>query len=162
MRAKEEVGGTSFSMPSDQELTVTRVVDAPVGDVFSAHTNAQHIPQWMLGPEEWSMPICEIDLREGKGWHFGWRRADGESMDMRGQYKEIVPPHRLVWTESWGGDWPEMLNTMELSEQDGRTTITTTVRYPSKQTRDAAMETGMKEGMAHSYDRLDEYLRTMV
>ena len=80
---------------------------------------------------------------------------------MRGVYREITPPERVVATESWGGDWPETLNTLLLSEEDGQTTITQTIRYPSKQARDAARETGMKEGVSQSYDRLAEHLASI-
>ncbi len=108
------------------------------------------------------MPICEIDLRPGGAWHFGWRKADGSEMEMRGEYREVTPPERLVSTESWGGDWPETINTLVLSEEDGRTTITQTVLYPSKEARDAALATGMKDGADSSFDRLAELVRSMV
>lgn len=78
---------------------------------------------------------------------------------MRGVYQEIVPPERLVSTESWGGDWPETLNTLILAEEDGRTTITLTMLYPSKKARDAALQTGIKEGVAASFDRLAGHLQ---
>lgn len=162
MSPTNESGTTTFSSPSEKEFAMTRVVDAPRELVFDAWTKPEHVPHWMLGPEGWKMPICEIDLRPGGAWHFLWRRADGTEMEMRGEYREIARPERLVSTESWGGDWPETLNTLVLSEKSGKTTITVTVRYPSKEARDAATETGMKEGAAQSYDRLAEYLRTLV
>jgi uncharacterized protein YndB with AHSA1/START domain len=141
---------------------MTRVVDAPRRLVFEAWTNPEHPPHWMLGPSGWTMPVCEIDLRPGGAWHFVWRRSDGTEMAMRGEYREIVPPERLVSTESWGGAWPETLNTLVLSEEEGRATITLTVLYPTKEARDAARRTGMEEGAAASFDRLAEYLRTMA
>ena len=144
----------------DRELVMTRVVDAPRRFVFEAWTKPEHLPHWMLGPPGWTMPVCEIDLRPGGAWHFIWRRADGNEMGMRGEYREIAPPERLVSTESWGGDWPETLNTLILTEEDGKTTITLTVLYPSKEARDAALQTGIEEGIAASFDRLAEHLRT--
>ena len=108
------------------------------------------------------MPVCEIDLRPGGAWRFVWRHADGNEMAMRGVYREVVPPERLVNTESWGGPWPETLNTLTLSEEKGRTTMTQRVLYPSNEARDAALKTGMKEGMDVSYERLAEYLRAMA
>ena len=153
---------TMFTTPSDQEIVMTRVVDAPRRLVFAAHTNPAHVPHWMVGPDGWTMPVCEIDLRPGGAWHFVWRQSDGTEMEMRGVYQEILPPERVVCTESWGGDWPETLNTLVLSERDGKTTITHRVRYPSKAARDAALKTGMQEGMSQSYDRLAEYLRTIA
>ncbi len=151
---------TTFATPSDREVVVTRVVDAPRRLVFEAWTSPKHVPLWMLGPEGWTMPVCEIDLRPGGAWHFVWRRADGTEMGMHGVYREVSPPERVVHTESWGADWPETINTLVLSEQAGKTTITLTVLYPSKEARDAALKTGMKEGLSESLARLAEHLRT--
>jgi uncharacterized protein YndB with AHSA1/START domain len=108
------------------------------------------------------MPVCEIDLRPGGAWHFVWRHSEGREIEMRGVYQEIIPPERIVNTESWGGDWPETLNTLVLTEEDGKTTITSTMLYPSKEARDAALQTGMADGASETYNRLDEYLRTIV
>ena len=153
---------SSTSTPSDREYVYTRVVDAPRALVFTAHTDPKHVPHWMLGPGDWTMPVCEIDLRPGGAWHFVWRSADGQEMEMRGEYREVAPPERLVNTESWGGDWPETINTMILTEANGRTTIESRVLYPSKEARDAALATGMADGMSLSYDRLDEYLKKLA
>jgi len=153
---------TTLTTPSDREIVVTRVVDAPRRLVWEAYTNPTHVPHWMLGPQGWTMPVCEIDLRVGAGWHFVWRRADGSEMAMRGDYQEIVPPERLVSTEAWGGDWPETINTLLLSEEDGKTTITSRVLYTSKEARDAALKTGMLDGMTEGFDRLAEYLAAMA
>jgi uncharacterized protein YndB with AHSA1/START domain len=83
-------------------------------------------------------------------------------MEMRGVYREVTPPERLVSTESWGGDWPETVNTLTLAEENGQTTITCRILYPSKEARDAALKTGMKEGMALSFNRLAERLGAMA
>jgi uncharacterized protein YndB with AHSA1/START domain len=138
------------------------VVDAPRRLVWKAWTSPEHVPHWLLGPEGWTMPVCEIDLRPGGKWHFVWRRLDGTEIEMRGVYRELVPAERLVNTEAWGGDWPETLNTLVIAEENGKTKIACTVFYPSKKARDAALATGMTEGWSASYDRLDEYLRTMA
>ena len=160
MAAANKAGATTFTTPSDREIVMTRVFDAPRRLVWEAWTNPEHLPHWMLGPDGWTMPVCEIDLRPGGSWHFLWRRADGTEMGMRGLYKEVVPPERLVSTESWGGDWPETINTLTLTEEGGKTTVTQRVLYPSKEARDAALQTGMKDGVAASFDRLAAYLRT--
>ena len=162
MDEANSVGVTTFTTPSDREIVMTRVFDAPRRLVWEAWTNPAHVPHWMLGPEGWTMPVCEIDLRTGGAWHFVWRRADGTEMAMRGAYQEVVPPERLVSTESWGGDWPETLNTLTLAEEGGKTTVTQRVLYPSKEARDAALQTGMKEGVSESFNRLDDYVRTMA
>jgi uncharacterized protein YndB with AHSA1/START domain len=150
-----------LATPTDREVVMTRVFDAPRHLVFEAWTNPKHLPQWMLGPPGWTMPVCEIDLRVGGEWHFEWRRSDGTEMGMRGTYKEIKPPERLVSTERWGADWPETVNTVTLTEVDGKTTMTLAILYPSKEARDAALKTGMKQGMTLSFTRLEEYLATM-
>ena len=161
MDTANRVGATTFTMPSDREIAMTRVFDAPRRLVWEAWTSPEHLPHWLLGPPGWTMPVCEIDLRPGGAWHRVWRHADGNEMEMRGVYREITPPERLVTTESWGGDWPETLNTLILTEEDGKTTMTQTVLYPSKDARDAALETGMKEGVSSSFDRLADHLRTL-
>ncbi|MGH3831875.1 MAG: SRPBCC family protein [Pseudonocardiaceae bacterium] len=153
---------TIFTMPSDWEIVMTRVFDAPPALVFEAWTNAKHLPHWMLGPEGWTMPVCEIEFRPGGAWHFVWRQSDGTEMEMRGVYREITPPERLVSTESWGGNWPETVNTLTLVEEAGKTMITNTIRYPSNTARDAALTTGMRDGASLTFDRLAEYLRTMA
>ena len=162
MATTNSAGATTFTLPSDREIAATRVFDAPRRLVFEAHTNPKHVPNWMLGPEGWTMPVCEIDLRPGGAWHFVWRKADGTEMAMRGTYKEVAPPERVVTTESWGEPWPETINTVTLVEKDGKTTLTMTVLYPSKEARDAALKTGMKDGMTQSFDRLAEYLQAMA
>lgn len=161
MTTANTAGATTFTTPSDREIAMTRVVNAPRSLVWDAWTSPEHVPNWLLGPEGWTMPLCEIDLRPGGAWHYVWRRSDGSEMEMRGAYQEIAPPDRLVSTESWGGDWPETINTLVLTEDGGKTTISQTVLYPSKEARDAALETGMKDGVVVSFDRLVEYLRTI-
>ena len=153
-----EIGVTTYATPNDRELVVTRGVDAPRRLAFDAWTNPKHVPQWMLGPPGWTMPVCEIDLRPGGRWRFVWRRGDGTEMPMGGAYLEVVPPERLVWTESWGPEWPETVNTLVFAEAAGRTTLALTIRYPSKQARDAALRTGMKEGLDQSFARFDALL----
>lgn len=162
MIANARTGVTSYDTPSDREVVITRVVNAPRPVVFDAWTNPQHVRRWMTGPEGWTMPVCEIDLRPGGRWRFVWRKADGAEMDMTGTYREVVPPERLVHTESWGPEWPETTNTLELRESGGQTVMTLTIRYPSRDARDAALQTGMKDGMDQSYDRLDQLLATLA
>src|SRR5262250_1643901 len=101
-------GALQITTPTDLEIVMTRVFDAPRRLVFDAWTKPEHVACWMLGPEGWTMPVCEIDLRPGGSWHFVWRRSDLTDrshlteMEMRGVYREVVPPERLVSTESWG------------------------------------------------------------
>lgn len=160
MPTTNEPGATILTSPSDREVVITRVVDAPRRLVFEAWTQPEHLPHWMTGPEGWSMPVCEIDLRVGGTWRFVLRGPDGQEMELTGVYKEVKPPEKLVSTSSWGAPWPETLDTLLLTERGGKTTITQTILYPSKAARDAALQTGMKEGMSVGLDRLERYLQT--
>lgn len=162
MTGRARTGVTTYATPTDRELVVTRVVDAPRHVVFEAWTNPKHVPKWLLGPEGWTMPVCEVDLRPGGSWRYVWRKGDGTEMAMGGSYREVVPPERLVSTESWGPEWPETINTVVLTESVGLTTITMTMTYPNKAARDAALKTGMKNGMDASFARLDRVLGTLA
>ena len=162
MTTTNSAAATAFSMPSDHEIAITRSFDAPRRLVFEAHTIPAHVQRWLLGPEGWTMPVCEIDLRPGGTWRYVWRRSDGSEMAMSGVYREIAPHERLVCTERWGAEWPETLNTLLLAEQDGKTTLTQRIRYPSKEARDAAFATGMSDGASVSYERLADYLATLA
>ncbi|MCP2257068.1 putative conserved protein YndB, AHSA1/START domain [Streptoalloteichus tenebrarius] len=153
---------TVLSMPSDHEVVLTRVFQAPRQRVFDAFTQPEHVRHWLLGPQGWRMPVCEIDLRPGGSWRHVWRKDDGTEMEMSGEYREVTPPERIVNTERWGGDWPETVNMAIFTEDAGRTTVTVTIRYPSPQARDAALGTGMKDGAAQSFDRLASYLHTIA
>jgi len=154
-------GSLTVTTPTDRELTITRTFNAPRALVFEAYTSPEHLPHWLLGPPGWTMPVCEIDLRPGGAWHWVWRHSNGKEMEMRGVYKEVVPPERVVSTESWGGDWPETVNTVVFSEKDGKTTLSITILYTSKEARESALNTGMTKGMTMSYDRLDAHLETL-
>jgi uncharacterized protein YndB with AHSA1/START domain len=153
-----KTGETTFTTPSDREVGVTRVFDAPRELVWKTYTEPEHLRQWMLGPDGWSMEVCEIDLRPGGAYRFAWRKDDGSELTIAGVHREIEPPERLVSTESWGPEWPEALNTIVFSEEDGRTTLSITVLYPTQEARDAALATGMTDGMTMSLDRLEEIL----
>jgi uncharacterized protein YndB with AHSA1/START domain len=161
MATANEVGTLTVTTPSDREVVMARTFDAPRELVWDAHTSPDHLPKWMLGPQDWEMSVCDVDLRPGGAYRLIWRKPDGEQMEISGSYREVSPPERLVSTESWGAEWPEMVNTMVLSEEGGRTTVTTTILYDSKEDRDKALGTGMTDGASWSYDRLDEYLRSI-
>jgi uncharacterized protein YndB with AHSA1/START domain len=156
-------GKTSYATPSDTELTAIRVFDATREMVFDAHTIPEHVQKWLLGPDGWSMPVCELDLKPGGKWRYVWRKDDdGTEMQMSGIFTEVDRPSRYVFTERWGDEWPETINITEFTEKNGRTTMKLTVKYPSKEIRDKAMATGMTGGMDTSYDRLDTLLQTIA
>ena len=163
MTTTNKVGATTFTTPSDREIVddarrrrAARGSSSRPGPTPS--TCRTGCSARAAGP---CPSARSISARAGRGASSGGR-ADGTEMEMRGEYREVAPPERLVSTESWGGDWPETLNTLTLTEEDGKTTITHTVLYPSKEARDAALETGMKEGVSASFDRLAEHLRAMA
>ena len=155
---KLRTGETAYTTPSDTEFVAIRVVDAPRKIVFDAWTNPKYVSRWLLGPDGWTMPICEIDLRPGGAWRWVWRKGDGKQMEMNGHYRDVVRPERIVWTERWGPEWPETVNTLVLTEEAGQTTMTMTMKYPDKATLQAALKTGMTGGMDVSFDRLDKML----
>jgi uncharacterized protein YndB with AHSA1/START domain len=100
------------------------------------------------------MPVCEVDLRVGGKYLYTWRNdADGSEFSIGGVHREIVPPERIVTLESFMGD--EALNTLTLEEKDGRTTLVQTMQFENREKRDQALKTGMTDGMATSYDRLE-------
>lgn len=156
MVTTSKAGVMTFSTPSDREVRFTRTFDAPRELVWRAWTEPALLQRWLLGPEGWTMPICEMDLRPGGAWRYGWHSPSGEGDDfeMWGEVKEVTPPERLVTTERWGTELPESLNTLVLTENGGRTTITLTARYASREVRDQAVATGMAKGVEASFDRL--------
>jgi uncharacterized protein YndB with AHSA1/START domain len=162
MSTTSKTGTTTFETPTDLEIRATRTFRAPRELVFEAWTSPEHLPHWMTGPPGWTMPVCEIDLRPGGAWRFVWRKDDGAEMEMTGVYDEITRPERIVNTESWGGDWPDTLNTLALTETDGHTTAVMTTLYPTREARDLALGSGMKEGMTISFDRLESHLSSLV
>lgn len=153
----KNTGALKVTTPTDREIMMTRVFDAPRRMVFEAFSKPELLKRW-FGPRGWTLVTCEVDFRVGGGFRFVLRGPDGQEMGMRGVYKEIAPPERSVHTESYD-DYPgESQVTGVLVEQGGKTTLTTTVLYPSKQVRDAVLQSGMEHGAAESYDRLAEML----
>jgi uncharacterized protein YndB with AHSA1/START domain len=150
-------GTLTVTTPTDREVVLTRVFDAPRHLVFDAFTKPELLKRW-FGPHGWSLVICEVDLRVGGGFRFVLRGPDGRDMGMRGVYREIAPPDRSVHMESFD-DFPgESQVTTVLTELDGKTTLTATVLYASKEVRDAVIQSGMEHGAAESYDKLAELL----
>jgi uncharacterized protein YndB with AHSA1/START domain len=152
------------SLPSEREFTLTRTFDAPRRLVFDAYTRPEMVKQWLFGPAEWAMVVCEIDLRVGGKLRYVWRHKERGDMGMSGVFREVAVPERLVHTELFDEDWTggETLLTTTFVESGGRTTVASTVRYSSQAARDAALETPMVEGWSQGHDRLDELLATLV
>jgi len=145
----------------DRDLVMTRDFDAPRALVYDAHTKPELVRQWLLGPPGWSMPVCEMDVRAGGKYRWVWKKdTDGSTMGMGGVYREVKAPERLVSTERFDEAWypGESLNTLVLVENRGRTTLTQTMRYESREAREAVIKSGMEQGVAASYDRLEAVL----
>lgn len=159
--AAKQSNRMTLTMPSDREVVLTRVFDAPRRLVFEAMTKCEHLKHW-YGPRGYTLPVCEIDLRPGGEWHHVVRGPDGSEMPMKGVYREIAPPDRLVSTESYdlpGMGWtPESVVTTTLEERDGKTTLTSRILYQSVEHRDGHVGSGMEGGAAETFDRLAEYL----
>lgn len=148
------------TLPSSTELTARRSVHAPRPLVFEAFTKPELVLRWLWGPDEWRMGECEIDFRVGGRYRYVWRNPEKGDMGMGGEYREIVVPERIVYTELFDEDWTEgeTLCVTTFEEQEGHTLITTTVRYSSERARNNAMKTGMLEGWGATYDRLEDLL----
>ena len=153
----KNTGTLKVTTPTDREIVLTRVFDAPRRLVFDAFSKPELLKRW-FGPRGWSLVVCEVDFQVGGGFRFVLRGPDGKDMGMRGVYLEIVPPERSVHMESFD-DYPgESQVTAVFTERDGKTTMTATVLYPSKEVRDIVLKTGMEHGAAESYDKLAEML----
>jgi uncharacterized protein YndB with AHSA1/START domain len=153
----KNTGTLKVTTPTDLEIVLTRVFDAPRHLVWDAFTKPELLKRW-FGPRGWSLTVCEVDLRVGGGFRFVLRGPDGRDMGMRGVYREITPPERSVHMESFD-DYPgESQVTAVFVEVEGKTTLTVTVLYPSKEIRDIVIQTGMEHGAAESYDKLAELL----
>jgi uncharacterized protein YndB with AHSA1/START domain len=156
-------GSFNVSTPTDREILVTRDFNAPRHLVYDAFTKPELVRRWLLGPPGWTMPICEIDLKVGGAYRYLWRKPGEKDMGMGGIFREIIAPERVVATEKFDESWypGEALNTTVFVEQGGITTTSITILYESKEARDTARRSGMEQGMAAGYTRLDELLSTM-
>lgn len=158
-KATTKYGALEVSTPSDREISLTRVFDAPRTMVFDAHTKPELVRRWLGVRAGWTMPVCEIDLRVGGAYRYLWRGPQGD-MGMRGVFREIVRPERIVATERFDESWypGDAIDTTVLVEKGGRTTLTLTVQYESKEARDGVLKSPMATGVAESYAKLAELL----
>ena len=159
-----ETGTLQITTPSEREIVMSRVFDAPRSLVFDAWTKPELLKRWLGVRGGWSMVVCDVDLSVGGAYRFVWRGPDGAEMGMGGVYREIAPPERLVATESFDDPWysGEAVDTTVLVEEGGKTTATTTALYESEEIRDAVLDSGMARGVAESYDMLAEYLASIA
>ena len=154
------------TMPSDREVKVTRSFRAPRALVYRAYTEPQLVRQWLLGPPGWSMPVCEMDVRVGGNFRWRWRSEEGgNEFGFSGTFREVQPSSKLVHTEAYdagtlGDGYPgnDAIVTVTFVEDGGFTRVTTLIDFGSKEARDAAVATGMTDGMEQSYQLLDRLL----
>ena len=152
----------TVTTPGDREIVVTRRFDAPRQLVWNTMSRPELLKRWLFGPPGWEMTECQEDQRVGGTFRWAWSGPNGEGLTMTGAYHEISPPERSVRTERFemtgGPPMGEQHATLVLTEEGGKTLLTVTLRYDSKEARDGAAASGMEHGMAAGYDRLDAIL----
>lgn len=151
----------TVTTPSDREIVMTRIFDAPRDLVFEAHSSCEHMSQWW-GPRKYEIVGCEIDFRPGGKWRVVHRGPEGDEFAFRGEYREIVRPERIVWTfEFEGMPGKVSVETLTLEEHDDKTTFTGTSVFDTVEDRDGMLESGMESGAVETMDRLEEYLEVL-
>jgi uncharacterized protein YndB with AHSA1/START domain len=151
--------GTQTEILSDQHVRFTRLFDAPREAVWKAYTAPELIQQWLLGPDGWTMPVCEVDLQVGGTYRYAWAPTpgtEGEEFGFDGSTLLVAAPYRWVVTEHMTGtEYPPTTNDLTLVEEDGATLLILLVEYPNAEVREMVLATGMVEGMEASFGRLD-------
>jgi uncharacterized protein YndB with AHSA1/START domain len=156
----------TVTLPSDREIVLSRVFDAPRELVFEACSKPEHLARWW-GQSGSTLVLCEMDFRPGGAWRFVERDASGNEWGFRGEIRDIAPPERVVQTFEFEGMPGHIsVETMVLEDliqdQDRKTRLTVTSVFDSVEDRDGMIQSGMEKGAGESYDRLAEYLRTMA
>jgi len=152
-------GSAKVTLPTDEQILITREFDAPRNLVWKAWTTPELVRRWWHA-KRGEMTVAEIDLREGGRWRYAMVTPDGTEVAFHGEYREVVPEERLVSTEIYegvpNGEDGATLNTATFAEADGRTTLTILVEAPSKEIRDAIIATGMEDGLQDALDLVEE------
>lgn len=162
MAVKSNPGALSVTLPSDREILMTRVFDAPRELVFEAHATPEHVRRWW-GQHGTTLPVCEIDFRPGGAYRFVQRGPDGAEHGFRGEYRDIVPPARLVYTFEYEGLPGHIaVETLTFDEADGKTTLTSRMLFDSNDDRDGMLQSGMEDGASQTMDRLAAYLELLT
>jgi uncharacterized protein YndB with AHSA1/START domain len=159
--AEKSSVATTYTTPSDREIGMTRDFDAPRELVYQAYTDPNHIPHWW-GPRRMTTTVDTLDVRPGGAWRIVQRDPEGNEYGFRGEYREVVPPERLVYTFEFEGMPGHILvETVTFEEQGGKTTVTSTALFDSVEDRDGMLESGMESGAIESWDRLEELLERL-
>jgi uncharacterized protein YndB with AHSA1/START domain len=160
-RSKEmavaSTGTAKVTLPTDEQILITREFNAPKDLVYKAYTKPELVKRWWSG-QRGEMTSCEIDLRVGGTWRYVMVANNGFEVAFHGEYREIVPNERIVTTEVYEGQQPEedVVNIVSFTEADERTTLTLLVQTPSKEVRDAIINSGMEGGMQEGMDLLEQ------
>ncbi len=151
-----------ITTPSEREIVGTRIFDAPRDLVFEAHSSCEHMSRWW-GPRMYEISSCEMDFRPGGAWRIVQRGQDGTEHGFRGEFREIDRPERITWTFEYEGMPGHVsVQTAMFEEQDGKTTLTTVSTFDTVEDRDGMLQSGMEQGAAETYERLDEYLAELA
>ena len=146
----------TVTLPSDEEILITREFEAPRHLVFAAYTTPELVRRWWHA-NRGEMTLCEIDLRVGGKWRYVMAACGGPEVGFHGEYREIVPDERIVSTEVYeGAPGAEALGTVTFTEADGRTTLTILVQHSCREHRDAHIESGMEDGLQDAMDLLEQ------
>ena len=149
-------GTATVTLPTDEQILITREFDAPKHLVYQAYTTPELVKRWWSA-NRGEVTLCEIDLRVGGGWRYVMIAEGGFEVAFHGEYREIVPNERIVSTEVYEGmPEGEALNTLTLTESDGRTTLTILVQHGNKEHRDAHINSGMEDGLQDALDLLEQ------
>ena len=145
---------------SDTQVRISRVIRGTVQQVWDAHHRADLMRRWMLGPDGWVMPVCEVATEVGQQYRYEWEREDGgQRFGFEGELLETTPPTRAVTTERMiGTDGPTTRNELTLTPVESGTLLAIVISYPSAEVRDMVLATGMTNGMEASYARLESEL----
>lgn len=154
---------TELDRIGDTQARTSRVVRGSLDQVWRAHHDAELLQRWLLGPDGWTMPVCEVAAEVGDSYRYEWESADGANrFGFEGELVDSMPPHRAVTTERLAGtDGPATLNEMTLTPVEGGTLVVIMITYPSSELREEILATGMVDGMETSYARLESVLDTV-
>jgi len=156
-----KAGALVVTTPSDREILMTRVFGAPRQLVFDAFTKPDLVRRWLLGPDGWTMPVCEIDLRVGGCYRYVWsNEKSGKEMATGGVFRDVFFFNKIATTEKFEDPWypGEAIVTTTFEEERGRTTVRQSMRLESREIRDGILKSGMESGVERSYERLEEEL----
>ncbi|HEX8156714.1 MAG TPA: SRPBCC family protein [Solirubrobacteraceae bacterium] len=158
MTGLEQAQSTTITTPTDREIHIERVFDAPRDKVFAIFTDPQLIPQWW-GPRDMTTAVDQMDVRSGGSWRFITHSCDGSQTAFRGTYREVTPPERIVQTFEWEGMPGHVsVETAIFEDLGDRTKLTTTSIFHTPEERDGMLSSGMERGLNETYARLDELL----